>query len=105
MFPVKVIVLPIKLKAFVKSFCGKIPLPPSTKETKVSNIQHRERTIIKINKDSPSVLFILILAILLNAHINKTNNLTEEQIDYIIKVIMTWIKKEIVLYRESRKRL
>lgn len=38
-------------------------------------------------------------------HINKTNNLTEEQIDYIIKVIMTWIKKEIVLYRESRKRL
>ena len=38
-------------------------------------------------------------------HINKTNNLTEGQIDYIIKVIMTWIKKEIVLYRESRKRL
>jgi hypothetical protein len=74
MFPVKVIVLPIKLKARVKSFCGTIPLPPSTKETKASNIQHRERTIIKINKDSPSALFIFILTILLNAHINKTSS-------------------------------
>lgn len=36
-------------------------------------------------------------------HISKKNNLTDDQITYIVKVIMTWIKKEIVLYREGRK--
>ena len=27
--------------------------------------------------------------------INKNKNLTDEEIDYIVKIIMTWIKKEI----------
>ena len=29
-------------------------------------------------------------------HISKKNNLTDDQITYIVKVIMTWIKREIV---------
>ena len=36
-------------------------------------------------------------------HIPKNKELSKSEIDYIVEVIMTWIKREIVLYKEGRK--